>query len=140
MAEALTALAGLATIVQMAIAAGMKAKSHKHNVQALVRRLKLIPPLIEEVRASRTPLTEAQLNVFENLEHAMQRAKELLTKCSENSKLYMIFRGESIVQKFQDVGLDLDRCLSALPLVQLSVSDDTREKVRCCLLISIARC
>ncbi|GAQ78929.1 hypothetical protein KFL_000210150 [Klebsormidium nitens] len=129
MAEALTALAGLATIVQMAIAAGMKAKSHKHNVQALVRRLKLVPPLIEEVRASRTPLTEAQLNVFENLEHAMQRAKDLLTKCSENSKLYMIFRGDSIVQKFRDVGLDLDRCLSALPLVQLKVSDGTLEKI-----------
>lgn len=48
-----------------------------------------------------------------------------------------MFRGTGIIEKFKDVSLDLDRCLNALPLVNLKVSEEIRGQVGPASLVRI---
>lgn len=83
-----SSIAGLMTIIQMTVAASEQAKSHKHNVAALARRIKMLVPLLEEIKDRQ--MTEAQKSNFEDLQLAIERARDLIVKCGERSKVYMV--------------------------------------------------
>lgn len=88
MVDPFSSLAGLLTIIQMTVMASEQAKSHKHNVQSLARRIKLLIPLIQEVKERE--MTQGQRDSFENLQIAIERARDLIVKCGERSKMYMV--------------------------------------------------
>ncbi|GBG64750.1 hypothetical protein CBR_g46708 [Chara braunii] len=130
MVEPVSMLVGVAHLVTMIVALGERARIHKDNCENLVQRIKLIAPLIDEVKDSKTPLSEQAIAAFEQLENVLEKSKKLLEKCGTCSKMYMLVRGNMIINKFQDVTLDLDRCLQLIPLVNLKVSDDVRTQLQ----------
>ncbi|KAI8028557.1 U-box domain-containing protein 13 [Camellia lanceoleosa] len=58
----------------------------------LVRRLKLLVPLLEELRDQQlhTPISDEALNCLANLKKALCYAKKLLSTCSHGSKIYLV--------------------------------------------------
>lgn len=56
----------------------------------LVRRLKLLVPLLEEVKEIDSLVSAKALNGLANLKKALQLAKKLLKNCSCGSKIYLV--------------------------------------------------
>lgn len=57
----------------------------------LVRRVKLLSPLFEELRDSEEELREDEVKALELLRLALDSAKELLRSVNGGSKLYQVF-------------------------------------------------
>jgi len=57
----------------------------------LVRRLKLLSPLFEELKDSDESLSDEQLGSFESLLVALDSAKTLLKAVNQGSKLYQVW-------------------------------------------------
>lgn len=56
----------------------------------LVRRLKLLLPLLEEIRDLESPLPEECCICLRKLHKAFRSAKKLLKACSVGSKIYLV--------------------------------------------------
>ncbi|GBG86662.1 hypothetical protein CBR_g41724 [Chara braunii] len=122
-------LGSLANLVELLITMSRKSKTHKNNCQALVKRIKVLSPLLEEIRLSGQPLSNQALACMEDLMEALQKAKALLEHCNKSSRLYLAFKGHYVVMKFQDVSLELDRCIQRIPLVLLRLSEHIRLQI-----------
>ncbi|KAL2630496.1 hypothetical protein R1flu_015182 [Riccia fluitans] len=128
--DPVTMLANIAQLIQMVVMLGDKAKSQKINCQNLASRIKLLKPLLDEVRDTKIPLNNSAVVSLETLEGAILKAKGLFEKCGgKSSKLYMVLRCQMFVNKFQDVTVEIDRSLTSLPLATLRISDQIRSQV-----------
>jgi hypothetical protein len=59
------------------------------NCQSLVDQLKLLKPVLDEVRDSKISLTGSGIKPFEELDVALNKAKELIERCGvKGSKIY----------------------------------------------------
>lgn len=65
-------------------------KTHKKECSTLIRRVKLLIPLFEEVRDLKLTISEEDLACFNALEAALNNAKILLLLCNTGSKLYLV--------------------------------------------------
>lgn len=63
--------------------------AHRKECLSLVRRLKLLLPLLEEIRELEYYSNQA-LNSLANLKRALASAKKLLKNCSCGSKIYLV--------------------------------------------------
>eukprot|EP00249_Psilotum_nudum_P007761 c20800_g1_i1 orf=3-1466(-) len=108
---------------------GDRRKNHKKECTSLVRRVKLLFPLFEEVKELQAPLPEDAISGFLALDKALQSAKDLLHFCSSGSKLYLVLENEKVSSKFRAVMGNLDEALDSLPYDLLDVSDEVREQV-----------
>lgn len=104
-------------------------RSHKRECQNLVRRVKLMLPLFEEVKDAETSISEAALPIFSLLEKALQAAKQLLQFCRDGSKLYLVLESEAIANRFYAVTEDMDKAFDGMPWDLLDVSVEVREQV-----------
>ncbi|KAL3688412.1 hypothetical protein R1sor_014721 [Riccia sorocarpa] len=128
--DPVTMLANIAQLIQMVVMLGDKAKSQKINCQNLASRIKLLKPLLDEVRDTKVPLNNSAVVSLETLEGAILKAKALFEKCGgKSSKLYMVLRCQVFVNKFQDVTMEIDKSLTSLPLATLRISDQIRSQV-----------
>ncbi|KAG6552763.1 hypothetical protein Mapa_005711 [Marchantia paleacea] len=128
--DPVTMLANIAQLIQMVVMLGDKAKSQKINCQNLASRIKLLKPLLDEVRDTKIPLNNPAIVSLEALEGAILKAKALFEKCGgKSSKLYMVLRCQVFVNKFQDVTAEIDRSLTSMPLMTLRISDQIRAQV-----------
>lgn len=57
----------------------------------LVRRVKLLSPLFEELKDSEEELEDSEIRAFELLRVALDSAMDLLKLVNEGSKLYQVF-------------------------------------------------
>ena len=57
----------------------------------LVRRIKLLSPLFEELKDGEEELEDSEIQGFESLRVALDSAKELLKLVNEGSKLYQVY-------------------------------------------------
>lgn len=64
--------------------------TQKKQSQCLVRRLKLLLPLLEEIRDLESPLPEECCVYLYKLKTAFRSAKKLLKACSVGSKIYLV--------------------------------------------------
>ena len=66
-------------------------KTQRKECLSLVRRLKLLVPLLEEIRELGSSVSgEAALNFLANLRKAFLVAMKLLKHCNHGSKLYLV--------------------------------------------------
>lgn len=65
-------------------------KTQRKECLSLVRRLKLLVPLLEEILELCTPVSGEALNCLADLRKSLLAAKKLLKHCSYGSKIYLV--------------------------------------------------
>jgi hypothetical protein len=104
-------------------------RTHRKDCMTLVRRIKLLMPLFEELKDTVSLPQEAFSSSASSLEKAMLSAKTLLQLCHDGSKLYLVLEREAIAGWFVQLTEELDQALDGLSYNQLKVSDEVREQV-----------
>uniref|UniRef100_A0A6N2K522 RING-type E3 ubiquitin transferase n=1 Tax=Salix viminalis TaxID=40686 RepID=A0A6N2K522_SALVM len=97
----------------------------------LARRLKLLTPMLEEIRDSKDSIISQQtLKALVFLKQALDSAKDLLKFGSEGSKIYMVLEREQIMMnKYHEVTAKLEQALSGISYEILDISDEVKEQV-----------
>ncbi|KAJ6408907.1 hypothetical protein OIU84_008582 [Salix udensis] len=96
----------------------------------LARRLKLLTPMLEEIRDSKDSIISQQtLKALVFLKQALDSAKDLLKFGSEGSKIYMVLEREQIMNKYHEVTAKLEQALSGISYEILDISDEVKEQV-----------
>lgn len=96
----------------------------------LVRRLKLLAPMFEELRELKDPLLKDNtLQALTSLRSALKHAVEILKFGHESSKLFMVLERKEVAGKFHSVTTQLEQALSELAYEELGLSDEVREQV-----------
>lgn len=83
-------LQDLVGVVELVAQFGDYRRTQKKECYNLVRRLKLLLPLFEELRDLETPMPEKGTACLCNLKKAFLLAKKLLKTCNEGSKIYLV--------------------------------------------------
>ncbi|GLJ32880.1 hypothetical protein SUGI_0662210 [Cryptomeria japonica] len=107
-------------------------KTQKKDCLTLVRRIKLLLPLFEELKDMHHgigSLPQDALPCISSLEKALQSALTLLQLCHDGSKLYLVLESEAISGRFRELTEELNRALDGLPYDLLKVSDEVKEQV-----------
>ncbi|KAG6573848.1 U-box domain-containing protein 14, partial [Cucurbita argyrosperma subsp. sororia] len=94
----------------------------------LIRRVKLLSPLFEELRDGDEELELDVLKGLELLKIALDSAVELLRSVSRGSKLFQASELEKLVLEFHHMTEDIEAALSKLPINKLGISDEVREQ------------
>ncbi|KAG5533168.1 hypothetical protein RHGRI_027400 [Rhododendron griersonianum] len=95
----------------------------------LVRRVKLLSPLFEELKDSEEELDEEEVRGFESLKIALDSARELLRSINEGSKLFQALQMEKIAGDFQQVTEQIEEAMSRIPYDKLDISEEVREQI-----------
>ncbi|CAG7869960.1 unnamed protein product [Brassica rapa] len=95
----------------------------------LARRLKLLVPMLEEIRESNDPISEETLGTLVSLKEALSSAKDHLKFCSGGSKIYLVMEREQVTSKLLEVSVQLEQSLSKIPYEDLDISDEVKEQV-----------
>lgn len=103
-------------------------KAHRKECLSLVRRLKLLLPLLEEMRE--LDYSSQALSCLANLNKALASAKKLLKNCSCGSKIYLTLESEAVMGKFDAVHDKLSQALDDIPYVELGISIEVKEQVQ----------
>jgi hypothetical protein len=64
--------------------------AYKRQFCNLSRRIKLLGPLIEDLKESKNPMPDKELETLTQLKNAIDSAKELLRLGSEGSKIFLV--------------------------------------------------
>lgn len=91
----------------------------------LVRRLKLLVPLLEEIRELDS---DDALSCLLNLKNALFAAKKLLKNCNSGSKIYLALESEAVRRRFHGVYEKLNQALNEMPYEKLGISEEVREQ------------
>lgn len=127
--EGLSPLQSLVDTVKIVDLMNFFRASHKKECTNLVRRIRLLMPLFEEVKEKETSISEEALPSFLALDKALKAAARLLQFCRDGSKLYLLMENDAVSSKFQTVTEELDRALDELPSDLFDISDEVREQV-----------
>lgn len=65
-------------------------RTHKKDCSGIVRRIKLLLPLLEEIRDLETPIPETGIAWLCSLKKVLLCARKLLKMCNEGSKIYLV--------------------------------------------------
>ncbi|KAJ6765621.1 U BOX DOMAIN-CONTAINING [Salix purpurea] len=98
----------------------------------LVRRLKLLVPLLEEIKEidhDKLGSTAGLKTSLVNLKKSLLGAKKLLKKCGCGSKIYLAMESEAVMSSFHAVYDNLNQALDDLPYDELGISDEVNEQV-----------
>ncbi|KAK7243306.1 hypothetical protein RIF29_38099 [Crotalaria pallida] len=104
-------------------------RTQRKECHNLVRRFKLLLPLVEEVRDLAEPIPEKGVAWLRNLRCALLYAKELLKLCSQGSKIHLALETEAIMIRFHSVYDKLSQAFDNVPCDQLGISDEVQEQV-----------
>lgn len=95
----------------------------------LVRRVKLLSPLFEELKDSEEELEDSEIRAFELLRVALDSAMDLLKLVNEGSKLYQALQRDKIADKFCQMTDQIEASLSSIPYDKLNVSEEVQEQI-----------
>ncbi|XP_052198607.1 U-box domain-containing protein 1-like [Diospyros lotus] len=99
------------------------------NVSTMIRRIKLLSSLYEEIQEEDSPLPPSSILCLTELFSVIKRAKLLIQDCKEGSALWNLMRTELVSNQFHVLVKELGRALDILPLSLLNLTVDTREQV-----------
>ncbi|XP_059666047.1 U-box domain-containing protein 14 [Cornus florida] len=103
--------------------------SSKKMYGNLVRRVKLLSPLFEELKDGDEELGDDEVRGLESLRVALNSANELLRSVNEGSKLYQALHRDKIAGEFQQATEQIEEALSQIPYDKLDISDEVREQI-----------
>lgn len=95
----------------------------------LVRRIKLLSPLFEELRDGNEGLSQEEIKGFELLRDALDSSVELLKSTNDGSKLYQCLQRDKIVAQFHQLTEQIEAALSEIPYDKLDLSEEAREQI-----------
>ncbi|CAA7017693.1 unnamed protein product [Microthlaspi erraticum] len=102
-------------------------KKHCGN---LSRRLKLLLPMLEEIRDCKAPIPEELvMKALLSLKESIVHAKDLLTFVCQVSKIYLVLERDKVMLRFQKVTALLEQALTEIPYENLEISDELQEQV-----------
>ncbi|KAL5557727.1 hypothetical protein UlMin_033938 [Ulmus minor] len=119
----------LVGVIEMVAQFGDYRRTQKRECYNLVRRIKLLLPLFEELRDLESPFSEENIDCLCNLKKALIMAKKLLKTCNEGSKIYLALESEAITVRFHAIYEKLSHALDRLPYDELGISDEVQEQV-----------
>ncbi|CAH2060221.1 unnamed protein product, partial [Thlaspi arvense] len=100
----------------------------------LSRRLKLLLPMLEEIRDCNESVPDELVKALLSLKESLSHAKDLLTFVSQVSKIYLVLERDQIMIRFQKVTALLEQALSEIPYENLEISDELKEQVELVLI------
>ncbi|XP_010253985.1 PREDICTED: U-box domain-containing protein 14-like [Nelumbo nucifera] len=95
----------------------------------LVRRVKLLSPLFEELKDREVPLGMEEVRALAVLKVALESAKELLRSINEGSNLYQALYRDRIRAKFHKVTEQIEKALSQISYDKLDLSEEVQEQI-----------
>ncbi|KAL2330254.1 hypothetical protein Fmac_017835 [Flemingia macrophylla] len=116
-------------VIETMVQFGEYRKTQKKESHNLVRRFKLMLPLLEELRDLPQPLHQDGLAWLAKLKDALLSARELLKLCSQGSKIHLALECESVMIDFQKVYDKLSQVFACVPCDELGVSDEIKEQL-----------
>ncbi|KAF3446896.1 hypothetical protein FNV43_RR12076 [Rhamnella rubrinervis] len=122
-------LQDLVGVIELVAQFGDYRRTQKKECYNLVRRLKLLLPLFEELRDLETPMPEKGIASLCFLKKAFILAQKLLKTCNEGSKIYLALESESVMVRFHGVYEKLSQAFDDFPYRELGVSDEFKEQV-----------
>eukprot|EP00249_Psilotum_nudum_P016109 c25661_g1_i1 orf=536-2569(+) len=102
----------------------------RRNARIIVRRVKLLSMLFEEVRDMEILLPPSAVHCFEKLYVTIRDVKLLIDDCRESSSMWLLMEHESFSKQFHEYTQDIATALDGLPLELIEVSDEVREQVQ----------
>ncbi|KAI8549054.1 hypothetical protein RHMOL_Rhmol07G0321500 [Rhododendron molle] len=119
----------LVALIEAVQSIGDFRRTQRKEAHSLVRRLKLLLPLLEEIRDIDTLIPEAGMTCLCNLKHAFLAAKKLLKMCTEGSKIYLALESEDVMIRFHSVYEKLNQALDGMPYTEIGISEEVKEQV-----------
>ncbi|EFJ21632.1 ubiquitin-protein ligase, PUB17 [Selaginella moellendorffii] len=101
----------------------------QRNQSNIVRRIKLLGPLFEEIKDCHPTLPPSAVLAFRELHLTIQRAKLLLDECREGSRLWLLMQTRRVSEQFYELTQEIASELSGLPLDLLEISVEVKEQV-----------
>ncbi|CAK9133521.1 unnamed protein product [Ilex paraguariensis] len=95
----------------------------------LVRRVKLLSPLFEELEDRDEELSDDVVLGLEALKIAFIRAIELLRSVNEGSKIFQALQMDKIAVKFRQLTEHIEEALTQIPCDKLNISEEVREQI-----------
>ncbi|GJP40477.1 hypothetical protein CLOM_g157 [Closterium sp. NIES-68] len=120
----------LLSIINEIAALGPRLRSHKRSCQNLIRRIKLLAPLFEEIRDVKSPLPPAAVVVFQNMRSALSAAKSILEDCSSGSRIWMVMEREAMAERMRALNMELSKALEDLPMNVMAISEEIQEQAQ----------
>ncbi|EOY15258.1 hypothetical protein QUC31_000447 [Theobroma cacao] len=117
------------SLIEYAARFGDYRRTQRRECYNLVRRMKILLPLFDEIRDLGSPITQNGIVSLSKLNKALRLARKLLKTCNEGSKIYLALETETMMIKFHTVYEKLSQALDELPFDELEVSDEVREQV-----------
>ncbi|KAL2317108.1 hypothetical protein Fmac_030984 [Flemingia macrophylla] len=102
---------------------------HARNVSSMIRRIKLLSSLFEEIQETDTPLPPSSILCLTELFSVIRRVKILIQDCKDGSSLWSLIQLDFISNQFYVLVKEMGRALDILPLSLLNVTSDIREQV-----------
>ncbi|PIN25753.1 Ubiquitin--protein ligase [Handroanthus impetiginosus] len=104
-------------------------KTQRKECLNLVRRLKLLVPLLEEIRELDPSISLLALSHLVNLKKALLASKKLLKTCNFGSKIFLALESEAVMSRFHAVYDKLNQALNEMPYEKLGISEEVKEQV-----------
>ncbi|XP_047316097.1 U-box domain-containing protein 14 [Impatiens glandulifera] len=95
----------------------------------LVRRVKLLSPLFEELMDSDQDLGDEEIQGLECLRDTLNSTKDLLRSINDGSKLFQALQIERVVDEFHNVTTRIEEALTHILYDRLDISEEVREQV-----------
>lgn len=99
------------------------------NISALIRRIRLLFSLFEEIQETNKPVPPSSILCLTELFSVVKRGKILIESCAEGSLLWNLVQTEHASNQFHLMVKEMARALDILPLSLLHLTADTREQV-----------
>ncbi|CAH8282228.1 unnamed protein product [Eruca vesicaria subsp. sativa] len=108
----------------------------KKHCAHLSRRLKLLLPMLEEIRDCKALSLpeESMMKALVSLKDSLLQAKDLMAYVSHVSKIYLVLERDQVMVRFQKVTALLEQALSEIPYQSLEISDELQEQVELVLI------
>ncbi|PIA37248.1 hypothetical protein AQUCO_03000084v1 [Aquilegia coerulea] len=95
----------------------------------LIRRVKLLSPLFEELKDSDKVIDQQQLIALKSLKIVLNSAKKLLQSVNEGSMLYQALQWEDFAKEFREVTEQIEKALSGISFEKLDISEEVQEQI-----------
>lgn len=104
-------------------------KTQRKECFSLVRRMKLLVPLLEEISQLGTLIPYEATKCLRTLRKVLKCAKKLLKSCNHGSKIYLAIETEMITARFHGIYDKISQALDGMPYDELGIADEVKEQV-----------
>ncbi|KAK6118651.1 hypothetical protein DH2020_047564 [Rehmannia glutinosa] len=105
-------------------------KTQRKECLNLVRRLKLLTPLLEEIKEfGLSSISIEALSGLVDLKKSLLASMKLLKTCNSGSKIFLALESEAVMSRFHAVYDMIHQALNEIPYEKLGISEEVREQV-----------